>query len=204
MPGRTRMCIKGISEENIMKKTNVKSPLLLFLAAVIWGVAFVAQSVGMEYVGPFTFNAVRSIIGGLVLIPCIFLLDHLKGGEKKERVSEEEKKKSRRTLLRGGICCGLSCPGKFLQNTLSPSGSLSGRDSRRAAFIGKEPEMDIDLVFKIAATGIIVAVLNQLLIRSGREDQAMMTTLAGLIVVLTMLVQQISNLFVLIKALFDL
>ena len=64
--------------------------------------------------------------------------------------------------------------------------------------------MDIDLVFKIAATGIIVAVLNQLLIRTGREDQAMMTTLAGLNVVLTMLVQQISNLFVLIKALFDL
>ena len=64
--------------------------------------------------------------------------------------------------------------------------------------------MDIDLVFKIAATGIIVAVLNQLLIRSGREDQAMMTTLAGLIVVLTMLVRQISDLFVLIKALFEL
>ena len=69
--------------------------------------------------------------------------------------------------------------------------------------------MDIDLVFKIAAIGIIVAVLNQLLIRSGREaalreDQAMMTTLAGLIVVLTMLVRQISDLFVLIKALFDL
>ena len=53
--------------------------------------------------------------------------------------------------------------------------------------------MDIDLVFKIAAIGIIVAVLNQLLIRSGREDQAMMTTLAGLIVVLSMLVQQISE-----------
>lgn len=64
--------------------------------------------------------------------------------------------------------------------------------------------MEIDLVFKIAAIGIIVAVLNQLLIRSGREDQAMMTTLAGLIVVLTMLVQQISALFVLIKSLFDL
>ena len=64
--------------------------------------------------------------------------------------------------------------------------------------------MNIDLVFKIAATGIIVAVLNQLLTRSGREDQAMMTTLAGLIVVLSMLVRQISDLFVLIKALFDL
>ena len=64
--------------------------------------------------------------------------------------------------------------------------------------------MDIDLVYKIAATGIIVAVPNQLLIRSGREDQAMMTTLAGLIVVLTMLVGQISDLFILIQTLFDL
>ena len=64
--------------------------------------------------------------------------------------------------------------------------------------------MDIDLVFKIAAIGIIVAVLNQLLIRSGREDQAMMTTLACLIVVLSMLVQQISDLFINIKALFNL
>ncbi len=64
--------------------------------------------------------------------------------------------------------------------------------------------MDIDLVFKIAAIGIIVAVLNQLLIRSGREDQAMMTTLAGLIVVLSMLVQQISDLFINIKSLFNL
>lgn len=64
--------------------------------------------------------------------------------------------------------------------------------------------MDIDLVFKIAAIGIIVAVLNQLLIRSGREDQAMMTTLAGLIVVLSMLVKEISDLFVTIKSLFAL
>jgi stage III sporulation protein AC len=64
--------------------------------------------------------------------------------------------------------------------------------------------MGIDLVFKIAAIGIIVAVLNQLLIRSGREDQAMMTTLAGLIVVLSMLVKEISALFVTIQSLFEL
>jgi len=64
--------------------------------------------------------------------------------------------------------------------------------------------MDIELVFKIAAIGIIVAVLNQLLIRSGREDQAMMTTLAGLVVVLSILVKQISVLFVTIKSLFAL
>ena len=64
--------------------------------------------------------------------------------------------------------------------------------------------MEIDLVFKIAAIGISVAVLNQLLIRSGREDQAMMTTLAGLVVVLSILVKQISVLFVTIKSLFAL
>lgn len=64
--------------------------------------------------------------------------------------------------------------------------------------------MDVDLIFKIAAIGILVAVLNLLLVRSGREEQAMMTTLAGLIVVLMMLVQQISELFDLVKTLFSL
>ena len=64
--------------------------------------------------------------------------------------------------------------------------------------------MDVDLIFKIAAIGIIVAVLNQLLIRSGREEQALMTTLAGLVVVLMILVQEISDLFALIKNLFQL
>lgn len=64
--------------------------------------------------------------------------------------------------------------------------------------------MDINLIFKIAAIGIIVAVLNQLLIRSGREDQAMLTTLAGLVVVLFMVVQVIAELFDTIKDLFGL
>ena len=64
--------------------------------------------------------------------------------------------------------------------------------------------MDIELVFKIAAIGIKVAVLNQLLIRSVREDQAMMTTLAGLVVVLSILVKQISTLFATIRSLFAL
>lgn len=64
--------------------------------------------------------------------------------------------------------------------------------------------MNIDFVFKIAAIGIIVAVLNQLLIRSGREEQAMLTTLAGLIVVLMMIISQISVLFDTIKDLFAL
>ena len=63
--------------------------------------------------------------------------------------------------------------------------------------------MDVGLIFKIAAIGILVAVLNQLLVRSGREEQAMMTTLAGLVVVLMILVQEISDLFNLIKTLFQ-
>lgn len=63
--------------------------------------------------------------------------------------------------------------------------------------------MDIDLIFRIAAIGILVAVLNSLLTKSGREEQAMMTTLAGLVVVLLMVVKEIANLFETVKALFN-
>ena len=63
--------------------------------------------------------------------------------------------------------------------------------------------MDIDLIFKIAAVGIIVSILNQVLTRSGRDEQATMTTLAGLVVVLMMLAQKIADLFYLVKTLFQ-
>ena len=69
---------------------------------------------------------------------------------------------------------------------------------------GMDEEMDVDMIFKIAAIGIIVAVLNQVLIRSGREEQAMMTTLAGLIVVLMMIINEISVLFETVKSVFGL
>ena len=64
--------------------------------------------------------------------------------------------------------------------------------------------MEVDLIFKIAAIGILVAVLNLILVRSGRDEQALLTTLAGLIVVLVMLLEQISDLFGLIKSLVSL
>ena len=64
--------------------------------------------------------------------------------------------------------------------------------------------MDVDLIFKIAAVGILVAVLNQVLSRAGREEQAMMTTLAGLVVVLMMVLQEIAQLFTMVKTLFHL
>ena len=64
--------------------------------------------------------------------------------------------------------------------------------------------MDVDLIFKIAAIGILVSVLNQVLSRAGRDEQAMMTTLAGLVVVLMMVVQEIAQLFTMVKTLFHL
>lgn len=64
--------------------------------------------------------------------------------------------------------------------------------------------MDVELLFKIAAIGILVAVLHQVLVRAGREDQAMMTTLTGLVIVLAMVVKQISELFNTVKTLFNL
>lgn len=90
-----------------MKKTSVRNPLLLFLTAVIWGVAFVAQSVGTEYVGAFTFNFVRCLIGGFVLIPCVFFLDRIRGAGTEENSRQTELYTwKRKELYIGGLCCG--------------------------------------------------------------------------------------------------
>lgn len=80
---------------------KLKNSLLLLLTATIWGVAFVAQSAGMDYMGPFTFNFARCIIGGLVLIPLIFMADRRTA----EPVREKENTK---LLAAGGVCCGVA------------------------------------------------------------------------------------------------
>ena len=79
-----------------------KNAAILMLTAFIWGTAFVAQSVGMDYLGPFTFNGVRSLIGAAALLPCIWLLQIL---NRKEGTVKEEG--SRKDLIIGGIACGL-------------------------------------------------------------------------------------------------
>ena len=89
-----------------MKTGQMKNSLLLLLTAFIWGVAFVAQSVGGEAVGCFTFNGVRSLIGAAVLIPVIYFLD----SQKKKELGEEkflEQKGDSKMLLLGGVCCGV-------------------------------------------------------------------------------------------------
>ena len=91
----------------IMKKENsipVRNSLLLLLTATIWGVAFVAQSVSMDYIGGFTFNAVRNLIGALTLLPVIWGLGKTKAPEEKKRIQASS---DRKTLITGGICCGI-------------------------------------------------------------------------------------------------
>ncbi|MBD5523118.1 MAG: DMT family transporter [Lachnospiraceae bacterium] len=98
-----------------MNRFILRQSLLLFLTAVIWGVAFVAQSAGMDYVGPFTYNGVRCTLGGLVLLPCILFLDMLQGGRKEEQVTDagirsqvaDVTARNGRQLLAGGLCCGV-------------------------------------------------------------------------------------------------
>ena len=100
-----------------MKKENsipVRNSLLLLLTATIWGVAFVAQSVSMDYIGGFTFNAVRNLIGALTLLPVIKVLDKTRSEAEKKCESSAS---GRKTLLIGGICCGimLCLAGNFQQ-----------------------------------------------------------------------------------------
>ncbi|MFR8735995.1 MAG: DMT family transporter [Butyricicoccus sp.] len=93
---------------------KLRNSLLLLLTATIWGVAFVAQSVGMDYVGPFTFVFARNIIGGLVLLPVIAVLG--KSGGPHPKQAPEERRKARKTLVIGGMCCGTAlCAGSITQ-----------------------------------------------------------------------------------------
>lgn len=86
-----------------MSQFPVKNLFLLFLTAFIWGTAFVAQSVGMDHIGPFTFNAVRSLVGGLALIPVILFFNRRKSPERRQT-----ERANRKTLVIGGVCCGLA------------------------------------------------------------------------------------------------
>lgn len=104
---------------------------MLLLAALVWGVAFVAQSEGLNYVGAFTFNTCRFILGGAVLIPCIYFL-HGRKDSAWQILSEKEKKEQTRMGIIGGICCGCilclaSCLQQFgiAQTTVGKAGFIT-------------------------------------------------------------------------------
>ncbi len=138
-----------------MKKLT--NSFLLLLTALIWGVAFLAQSVGMDYVGPFTFNGVRSFIGGLVLVPCIFLINAIK------KRSGESQSSDNKTVIIGGVICGTLL---FAASTLQQFGLLYTSPGKAGfitalyiilvpaagVFLGRRP--GIKLVF--AAVGALI------------------------------------------------
>ena len=131
-------------------KQQIKSSLILLLTATIWGVAFVAQSVGMEYIGPFTFNAIRCVLGGLVLIPVILVL---------------KEKEDKKTLWAGGIACGvILCIASNLQQfgIMEASVGKSGFFTALyivmipviGIFIGKRPGIKLWFCVALAVVGM--------------------------------------------------
>lgn len=141
-------------------KQQIKSSLILLLTATIWGVAFVAQSVGMEYIGPFTFNAIRCVLGGLVLIPVILVLK-----KKKETGAENQEKEDKKTLWVGGIACGvILCIASNLQQfgIMEASVGKSGFFTALyivmipviGIFIGKRPGIKLWFCVALAVVGM--------------------------------------------------
>lgn len=110
-----------------MDSKKIRNSILLIITALIWGIAFVAQSEGGKEVGPFSFNCIRSFIGGLVLIPVIKIIDKINPENKKPKTSSEKKK-----LLLGGLCCGTAL---FFASTFQQLGIYMGTSAGKAGFL---------------------------------------------------------------------
>ncbi len=136
---------------------QLRGSLLLLLTAMIWGAAFVAQSVGMDYIGPYTFLFSRSILGGLVLLPVIYF--------RGKKNPEEKQAENKRILLVGGLCCGAALfVGSILQQigiqetTAGKAGFLTAMYMILVPivglFFGKKPEMKVWGAVVVALVGM--------------------------------------------------
>lgn len=144
-------------------RKQMKNSLILLLAAVIWGCAFVAQSVAGDYLGTFTFNAIRSLLGALVLLPVLFWM-----GRGKEKESKEE----RRLVWKGGVWCGvLLCIASNLQQ-LGVMGSSVGKAGFITAlyivilplltlFLGKKPGKKLWFCIVLAVVGLYLLCMTK-------------------------------------------
>lgn len=110
---------------------KMQSNLLLLLTAIIWGSAFVAQKAG-AVLEPFTYNGIRMLIGGLVLIPVIYLFKALNKDDDSEEKSEDELRTEKKTLVIGGICCGIAL---CVASNLQQFGLYFDADAGKAGFI---------------------------------------------------------------------
>jgi len=176
------------------RRKNPGSALFLFVAALIWGVAFVAQRVGMDYVGPFTFNAVRNLIGAVVLVPCIFFMDRIRGnkghhGKEKLPESASGRAGSKRAgwlkengmLLRGGLVTGffLSIAGNLQQigikyTTVGKAGFITAMYivlvPLLGIFIGKKVGWKIWASVVLAVVGLYLLSMTSSTIRLEKGD----------------------------------
>ena len=153
-------------------KTNPVSALFLVLAAVIWGSAFVAQSVGMDYIGPFTFNAVRSLIGALVLLPLVCA--------RRSRASAKPSGAEKRRLWSTGILCGLILTVAsnlqqigLLYTTVGKSGFITALYiilvPVLGIFLGKRTSLNTWISVALAVIGLYLLCMNEKLVL-GRGD----------------------------------
>lgn len=110
-----------------MKELKVRNSFLLLLTAFIWGVAFVAQSAGGDAVGPYTFNCIRMILGGISLLPVIFIMDHAKLSTRRPTTKEQRKE-----LLLGGVSCGAIL---FVASSFQQMGIFLGTPAGKAGFL---------------------------------------------------------------------
>lgn len=110
-----------------MKNTKFRNSFLLLLTAFIWGIAFVAQSAGGNAVGPYTFNCVRMILGGISLLPVIVIMDHVKPSARRPAIKEQRKE-----LLLGGISCGAIL---FVASSFQQMGIYLGTSAGKAGFL---------------------------------------------------------------------
>ena len=147
-----------------MKKQAISAAELL-LTAFIWGVAFVAQSVGMDYVGPFTFNGCRFLIGGLVLTPfALFREWEYEKSNSFQGLTIEEKKKHKKTTLIGGLCCGVAiCIASSFQQAGMQYTSVGKAGFITALYIVLVPVVGIFMKKKVASViwvGVILAAIG--------------------------------------------
>lgn len=110
-----------------MKKSRLRNSLLLLLTAFIWGIAFVAQSAGGDAVGPYTFNCVRMILGGVSLLPVISIMDHVKPSARRPVTKEQRKE-----LFWGGVSCGAVL---FVASSFQQMGIYLGTPAGKAGFL---------------------------------------------------------------------
>jgi len=162
-----------------MNKKALRGNLLLLLTAMIWGAAFVAQRVGMDHVGPFTFNGVRLLLAGLVLLPVISLMD--KKGLSRKPASPAEKK----TLLVGGLLCGLCLFGGSMFQQIGLIHTTAGKGGFITAlyvvlvplfslFLGKKARLLTWLGVLIAAAGLYLLCMSESLTINRGDSMVML------------------------------